>query len=77
MDYYHRDLDTETTISNDGLRYTAKIPGSGFGPVMLGGCSTRMSCYRCGRHKPVVDLVSKRILGRNQKVCAMNCRKKA
>jgi hypothetical protein len=77
MDYYHRNIDTETTISNDGLRYTAKMPGSEFGPVVLGGYSTRMSCFRCGCHKPVPDLVSKKILGRNQKVCAVNCRKKA
>jgi hypothetical protein len=77
MDYYHRNIDTETTISNDGLRYTAKMPGSEFGPVVLGGCTTRMSCFRCGCHKPVPDLVSKKILGRNQKVCAVNCRKKA
>ncbi len=76
MDHY-RDIDTETTISNDGLRYTAKIPGSEFGPMMLGGCSTRMSCFRCGRHKPVADLVSRKILGRNQKVCAGNCQRKA
>ncbi|WP_156901981.1 hypothetical protein [Azohydromonas australica] len=76
MDYYHRDIDSETTISNDGLRYTAKIPGSGFGPVMLGGYSTMMSCLRCGCHKRVAELVSKKILGRNQKVCAVNCRKR-
>ncbi|WP_028996567.1 hypothetical protein [Azohydromonas australica] len=74
---HNRDIDTETTISTDGLRYTAKIPGSEFGPMMLGGCSTRMSCYRCGRHKPVPELVSKKILGRNQKICAVNCRKMA
>lgn len=76
MDHY-RDIDTETTVSNDGLRYTAKIPGSEFGPVMLGGCSTRMSCFRCGYHKRTAELVSRKILGRNHKVCAVNCRKKA
>jgi hypothetical protein len=75
MDYY-RDSDTETLISGDGLRYTAKKPGSAFGPVSLGGCSTVMSCFRCGRHKPVSALTSQKILGRTHKVCAVNCRKK-
>lgn len=75
MDYY-RDSDTETTISDDGLRYTAKKPGSEFGPVTLGGCSTVMSCFRCGRHKPVSQLVSKKILGRSHRVCAQPCRKR-
>lgn len=77
MDYYHRDSDTETTMSGDGLRYTAKVPGSAFGPVVLGGHSTMMSCFKCGRHKPVSALVSKKILGRSQKICAQNCRRKS
>ncbi|WP_157265526.1 hypothetical protein [Azohydromonas aeria] len=75
MDYY-RDSDTETTISGDGLRYKAKVSGSAFGPVVLGGGSTVMSCFRCGRHKPVSQLTSKKILGRSHKVCASSCREK-
>lgn len=74
---HSRDIDTQTTISDNGLRYTAKVPGSEFGPVVLGGASTRMSCFRCGRHKPVVELVSRKILGRNQKVCAQSCQRKS
>ena len=74
MDYY-RDIDTKTAISGDGLRYTAKEPGSSFGPMALGGCSVTMSCFRCGRHKPVSAMVNKKILGRNQKICAARCQK--
>lgn len=77
MDYDYRESDTTTTISGDGLRYTTKKPGSSFGPVTLGGCSTMMSCFRCGHHRPVSELVSKKILGRNQKVCAENCRRRS
>lgn len=72
-----RDTDTKTTISNDGLRYTAKKAGSIFGSVTLGSSSTTMSCFKCGQHRPVSELVTKKILGRNQKVCAESCQKKA
>jgi hypothetical protein len=69
-----RESDTKTTISGDGLRYTARVPGSQFGPVALGGRLTMMSCFKCGRHKPMSALATKRILGRNEKVCAQGCR---
>ena len=68
-----RDPDTKTTISSDGLRYAAKKPGSAFGGVTLGSASVTMSCFKCGRHKPLSELLTKKILGRNQKVCAVNC----
>jgi hypothetical protein len=32
-----------------------------------------MSCFKCGRHKVLSELLTKKILGRNQKVCALNC----
>ena len=72
-----RDPDSKTTISSDGLRYTAKKPGSAFGSVTLGSASTTMSCFRCGQHRPVSELVTRKILGRNQKVCAESCQRKA
>jgi hypothetical protein len=72
-----RDPDAKTTISSDGLRYTAKKPGSAFGSVTLGSTSTTMSCFKCGRHRPLSGLVTRKVLGRNQKVCAESCQKKA
>ena len=71
-----RETDTKTKISNDGLRYTAKKPGSTFGSVTLGSSSTTMSCFKCGRHRPMSELVSKKILGRHQKVCTVSCQAK-
>jgi hypothetical protein len=35
-----------------------------------------MSCFRCGAHKPLDELTTKKILGRNAKVCSIDCRKK-
>ncbi len=70
-----RNLPPKTQIAEDGLRYTAKASGSSYtkpaqGPVT----GSTMSCFRCGRHKPLAELVSKRILGRNEKVCSVNCK---
>ena len=65
----------KTQIAEDGLRYTAKAAGSAFSkPAQSAVTGATMSCFRCGRHKPLSELVSKRILGRNEKVCAVNCR---
>ncbi|MDZ5455073.1 hypothetical protein [Azohydromonas lata] len=72
-----RETDTKTKISNDGLRYTAKKPGSIFGSVTMGSASATMSCFKCGQHRPVSELVTKKILGRNQKVCAGSCQRRA
>ena len=68
-----RDIDTKTTIPRDGLRYMTKIPGSAFPCTGLASTSTLMSCFKCGRHKLLSELLTKKILGRNQKVCAVNC----
>jgi hypothetical protein len=61
-------------MSNDGLRYTARKPtGPRFGTPVFGSISTTMSCFKCGRHRPLSELITKKLLGRNQKVCAVNC----
>jgi hypothetical protein len=65
-------------VSDNGLHYTAKSAGSMFSKPGQGGYSTAtMSCFRCGAHKPIEELTTKKILGRNAKVCAVDCRKKA
>jgi hypothetical protein len=65
----------KTQIAEDGLHYTTKTAGSAYSrPAQSAVTGTTMSCFRCGRHKPLSELVSKRILGRNGKVCAVNCR---
>lgn len=72
-----RDSDNKTKISSDGLRYRAKTAGSAFGSPVLGSSSTTMSCFKCGRHKLLSELVTKKLLGRNQKVCIENCQRKS
>ena len=58
----------ETKVAVDGLRYSAKAPGSPFG-----GSTNTMSCFRCGRHRPTTQLQSQRLLGRIQRVCRPSC----
>lgn len=64
-------------IATDGLHYSAKAAGSMFNKPGQGGFMGRtMSCFRCGAHKPMDELVTKKILGRNAKVCVVNCKTK-
>ena len=67
----------KTRVAADGLHYRAKAAGSMFDkPGQAAFCGKTMSCFRCGGHKPVGELVTKKILGRNAKVCAVDCRTK-
>jgi len=59
-------------IADGGLRYTAKPSGSPF-PVSQAGIGATRSCYKCGTHKPVPELESKKFLGKNQLVCRGGC----
>jgi hypothetical protein len=64
-------------VADDGLHYSTKSAGSMFSKPGQGSYSTAsMSCFRCGNHKPLEELTTKKILGRNAKVCAVDCRKK-
>jgi hypothetical protein len=41
----------------------------------MGGMhSASMSCFKCGAHRPRNELKSKRLLGKNQMVCADGCK---
>lgn len=65
-----------TVVQDDGLRYKRKATGSPFGAGVNGGLhQTAMSCFKCGRHKPRSELATRRLLGRNQLVCADGCTK--
>lgn len=67
----------KSRIAADGLRYSAKPAGSMFDkPGQANFCGKTMSCLRCGAHKPFSELATKKILGRNAKVCAVDCRTK-
>jgi hypothetical protein len=41
---------------------------------MLHGAT--MSCFLCGAHKKFDELESKKLIGKNQKVCKGGCKKK-
>ena len=59
-------------INPDGLTYRHKPGGSQFN----GGSGLKgqaMSCLLCGRHRPRSMLMSRRLAGRHQVVCAPSC----
>lgn len=59
-----------TRLSDDGLRYTSKAPGSIF--QTHSNVPTR-SCFKCGKHRVPSSLMSKRLLGAIQMVCKPSC----
>lgn len=61
-----------STMTDDGLRYVNRPAGSMFGTV---AAKSSMSCFWCGVHRPPSALASKRILGKNHKICAEPCDK--
>ena len=62
----------KAAMTDDGLRYVNRPAGSMFGAI---SAKSSMSCFWCGLHRPPSALTSKRILGKNQKVCAEACDK--
>ncbi len=65
--------EVKTTIDADGLRYRSKAPGSPFSANGSFGAAT-MSCFLCGKHRPRSQLMSKKLLGKSQSVCAPSCK---
>ncbi len=63
----------KTTVLPDGLRYKTKIGGSPFkvGPNFA---SATMSCFLCGKHRSRAEMMSRKLLGRSQAVCAPSCK---
>lgn len=69
---------SKAKIAEDGLHYSSKPAGSMFAkPGQSGYSNKTMSCFFCGVHKPLEELTTRKVLGRNAKVCAVDCRKKA
>jgi len=64
---------SQTEILADGLRYKSKTTGSPFSPSMSLS-STTMSCFFCGKHRQRALLTLRRIIGKNQTVCAPSCK---
>jgi hypothetical protein len=62
-------------VQDDGLRYKRKASGSPFASGTSSGMHlASMSCFKCGAHRPRNELQSKRLLGKNQMVCASGCK---
>ena len=66
---------TKSTIQDDGLRYKAKVSGSPFGEANQYAHTATMSCFLCGKHKPRSQLMTRKLLGKAQNVCAPRCEK--
>ena len=67
---------TKSSIVEDGLRYKSKVSGSPFSTNAnaFSGQST-MSCFLCGKHSPRANLMTRKLLGKSQNVCAPQCEK--
>jgi hypothetical protein len=64
---------TKSHIMEDGLRYKAKASGSPFGETNQYAHTATMSCFLCGKHKPRAQLMTRKLLGKVQNVCAPKC----
>ena len=65
--------DEKTVIVEDGLRYKAKAPGSGYVSTPYSGNAT-LSCLLCGKRSLRTDMMSRRLFGKVHAVCAPKCR---
>ncbi|WP_399677975.1 hypothetical protein [Xenophilus sp.] len=65
--------EVKTTVSEGGLRYKSKAPGSPFKASSSFSGAT-MSCFLCGKHRPRSLMQTKRVLGKAQPVCAPSCK---
>ena len=65
----------KSAILDGGLRYKAKVSGSPFGGSNAYPGTSTMSCFLCGKHRPRPSLMTRKLLGRAQTVCAPKCEK--
>jgi hypothetical protein len=61
----------ETQITQDGLRYAKKPPGS---ILTTPRAASMMSCFKCGKFALREALITRRLLGKNHLVCALKCK---
>jgi hypothetical protein len=60
----------ETQITQDGLRYAKKQPGS---ILATPRAASMMSCFKCGKFALRESLMTRRLLGKNHLVCMPKC----
>ncbi|CAN7381116.1 hypothetical protein [Variovorax sp. LjRoot178] len=61
---------TNTQLTQDGLRYVKKSPGTN---ITTPRAESMMSCFKCGKFAFRTGLTSRRFLGKNHLVCAPKC----
>ena len=61
---------SNTQLSQDGLRYVKKSPGS---IIATPRAESMMSCFKCGKFALRANMTSKRFLGKNHLICAPRC----
>ncbi|MDR6856224.1 hypothetical protein [Variovorax guangxiensis] len=57
-------------LTQDGLRYVKKTPGS---IITTPRAEAMMSCFKCGKFVLRAEMTSRRLLGKNHLVCAPTC----
>ena len=57
---------------DDGLRYKSKVGGSPFKDNSYLGNATK-SCFLCGKHRPQNQMMTRKLVGKAQAVCAPKC----
>jgi len=74
MEYYLPE--TTTRLSDDGMRYRSKVPGTPFTTVTeaIGGT---MSCWICGKHALRHAGAFRRLVGVKRFVCSAHAGSKA
>lgn len=61
---------SNTQLSQDGLRYVKKAPGT---IITTPRADSMMSCFKCGKFALRSNMASRRFLGKNHLVCAPKC----
>jgi len=61
---------SNTQLTQDGLRYVKKAPGT---IITTPRAESMMSCFKCGKFAFRTAMTSKRFLGKNHLVCAPRC----
>jgi hypothetical protein len=61
---------SHTELTQDGLRYVRKTPGS---IVTTPRAEAMMSCFKCGKFAFRKEMTSRRFLQKNHLVCAPKC----
>jgi hypothetical protein len=61
---------SHTQLTQDGLRYVKKAPGT---IITTPRAESMMSCFKCGKFALRTAMTSKRFLGKNHLVCAPKC----